>query len=81
MLHKDKWDQYKVDFQITSREAFDEKLGKECLDVRDNISKKITRYYYEYVEAEILRTMPQDKLEDLKGKVDEILAQRAASQS
>lgn len=74
-------DDYEFQFTISSKASFDEQENRDCLDIFDNISNKITRHYYEYVDKEILRNMPISKLLDLRNKVRSELAKRDSSQS
>lgn len=67
---------YKVEFKMSSLPGFDKDLSKDYLDVYASVTKQNIRHYYNFVDAELLRNMPQNILEDLKCKIDEVIKQR-----
>jgi CO dehydrogenase/acetyl-CoA synthase alpha subunit len=67
---------YKVNFEINTCKSFDSKKGKECLDVMTNMSKDITRFYYETIEDEYIKNMPNQLLLKLFKQCDEELTRR-----
>lgn len=58
-------------FEVTCIPAYDQENNKECLDVMTNLSRDISRYYYEKVDEEYIKRMPEDVLDHLLKQLTE----------